>query len=136
MSRAIIRVARLDSRLSDLATAGTLAMPEPVDVPKMVKLTVKDGPNVKFKGAAIDSYSQNPERIRFEELMLFAVVGGEFLAARAWHSNVDGEATFWTVSPVDTVADCMAAWGWSDTAKGFAKRLHWDAVRYYGEAPK
>jgi hypothetical protein len=133
MSRAIIRVASLDSRLADLATAGALAMPEPVDAPKAVKLTVKDGPNVRFWGLPIDSYGQNPERIRFEELTLFAVAGGGFVAARAWHSNVDGESTFWTAAAVETVEDCMTAWGWSDTAKGFAKRLRWDATRHYGE---
>ena len=98
-----------------------------------VKLTVKDGPNVQFSGANVSGYSQNNERPRWEELILFAVEGGGFVAARGWHSNLEGEETFWTAREVSTVRDCMEVWGWTPVAKGFAKKLKWDVTAYIGE---
>jgi hypothetical protein len=133
MPAKIERVAGLDAPLARaVADAGFLDNPPEA---KSVRLIVKDGPNVKFIGAEIASNAGNNERIRWEEVVLFAVESGEFVAARAWHSNVDGEESFWTASEVATVGDAMAAWNWSTMAKGIAKKLKWDIALYVGARP-
>lgn len=121
-------------RVADLSTPldrATAAITAAGDF-RAVKITVKDGPNLKFRGRVVAEYQQNPERPRWEELILFAVEGAGWVAARAWHSNVAGEESFWHAAEVATVEDAMAAWGWSATAKGFARRLKWDVAKRIG----
>ena len=113
-----------------IAAAGGIG--PPMTEAERFKITVKDGPNLEFVGVLVDSYSQNNTRQRFEEMELFAVMGGGFVAVRNWHSNVAGEETFATAGEVVTLADAMEIWGWTPVAKGFAKKLGWDVVHRIG----
>ena len=125
-------------RVADLSTPLAIAIPAAgFDLAALdygnERLTVKEGPNVRFTGAEIASNGGNPERLRYEQCVLFAVKGGGFVAARAWHSNAPGEESFWSAETVETVEQTMAAWGWSTAGKGMAKKLKWDVTRYIGE---
>jgi hypothetical protein len=123
------------ARLADLATPIAEALAPLGITParaKPVKLVVKDGPNLKFRGSVIDRYGQNPERNRWEELLIYQLEDRSYVAARAWHSNVPGEESFWFADAVETVEQAMTVWGWTNTAKGYARTLGWDVARRIG----
>ena len=97
-----------------------------------VRLNGKNAADVQFIGAELETYNSNDKKPRFEEVTLFALQGGGFVAAHGWHSNVEGEDTFWFIAQVETVEDAMNLFDWTPVAKGFARRLKWDVTRYIG----
>lgn len=123
MADAIGRRAGLGDTLAEAIESGGR------DTNYLVELSVKDGPSVSFIGAEVSSYSMNPDRSRWAELKLWETIECNYVAGRAWHSNIGGEATFWTAAQVQTVEDAMDLWGWDAVAKAFARKLKWDVVR-------
>ncbi len=124
MNEPIARKATLSTRLDALyPDSSTLVF-------EATTLIGKNAPNVSFIGAELETYHSNDKKPRYEEVTLFALKGGGFVAAHAWHSNVDGEDTFWFVEKVETVEEAMKVWDWTPVAKAFARRLKWDATKY------
>jgi hypothetical protein len=99
---------------------------------RAVRLPIKGGPDLRFRGAEVASHCDTGNRDQWAELILFAVEGGGFVAVKGWHSRIDGQETFWTGGPVETVREAMEAWEWLQLAKGFAKKLKWDVVLRIG----
>ena len=130
MNAPIARKANLRTRLDQLYRDTAALTFEPI------RLHGKNAPDVQFTGVELESYHSNDKKPRFEEVSLFALEGGGFVAAHAWHSNVEGESTFWFVDKVVTVEDAMNVWEWTPVAKAFARRLKWDVVKHIagGEA--
>ena len=125
MTDPLPRKAGLDSKLS----AACEDMPEE-RVAASHRIAVKDGPDLAFDGYLLSAYTTNEDRPRWSELQLWQTDEGNFVGARAWHSRNAGEGTFWTADVVDTVEDAMQLWGWDSVAKGFARQLRWDVVKY------
>lgn len=98
------------------------------------KLICKNAPNVQFMGIELAQYQSSDAKPRYEEVVLFGTEAGGYIAAHAWHSNVAGEESFWTVAEVTTIKEAMDVWGWTPVAKAFARRLGWDSTLYLGIA--
>ncbi len=126
------RVASLDTPLNVALINADYSLDDLPYAP--VRLPVKDGPDLRFRGAEIASQAPGNLGARWGELILWRVEGGGFVAANGWHSNVPGEETFWRAEPVATVREAMAVWGWTPIAKSFAKRLRWDVAIHLGRA--
>ena len=124
MNAPIARKANLTTRLETLYP-DTAALEY-----ESVRLNSKNAPDHAFAGAELETYNSNATKPRYEEVTLFALQGGGFVAAHAWHSNVVGEETFWFVGKVETVEDAMTVWDWTPVAKAFARRLKWDVVKH------
>ena len=123
MNAPIARKANLTTRLDTLYPDAAVLACEPI------RLNGKNAPDVQFTGVELESYHSNDKKPRFEEVSLFALEGGGFVAAHAWHSNVEGESTFWFVDKVETVEQAMAVWDWTPVAKAFARRLKGDVTK-------
>lgn len=125
MNAPIARKANLTTRLETLYPAADFA-----EAFAPIRLNGKNAPDVQFTGVELESYHSNDKKPRFEEVTLFALEGGGFVAAHAWHSNIEGEDTFWQVAKAETVEDAMNVWDWTPVAKAFARRLKWDVTKH------
>lgn len=126
MKAPLPRVAGLDDAIAPALVAAEIML-SGLDY-RAVRLPIKNGPDLRFRGAEIASQAENSNRQQWAELILFAVEGGGFVAVKGWHSSIDGQETFWTGGPVATIREAMASWDWLQLAKTFAKRLKWDVV--------
>lgn len=124
MNAPIARKANLTTRLDTLYPDTAALAFEPI------RLTGKNAPDVQFTGAELETYHSNQTKQRYEETTLFALEGGGFVAAHAWHSNVEGEDTIWTIAKVETVEEAMDVFQWTPVAKAFARRLKWDVTKH------
>jgi len=122
------RIADLDTPLSSLYPA---SMPDDFE---KVRLTIQNGPNLRFNGALLINEAPLESRTRHDRFQLYAIEGGGFVAAHGWISTIPGENNFWSAAEVQTVRDVMAAWKWCVPAKGLAKVLQWDIAEYLGSA--
>lgn len=129
----IERIAGLDSRLSEVTDlAERIAREGRLD---SVKLSCHEGPNMRFTGVQIYGWEGNTNREgRWLTLALFAVHGGQWVAASSWCSNNPDETDITRARVVETVRDVMAVWGWQNSAKIAAKELRWDVTEYVGSA--
>lgn len=101
---------------------------------RSIRLPIKGGPDLRFRGYEVEKQAERSEKPQWAELVLFAVESGGYVAVKGWHSNIDGQETFWTGGPVTTIREAMTAWEWLQLAKSFAKRLKWDVAERIGGA--
>jgi hypothetical protein len=131
MPKKIERVAGLDSRLSDIAAACDLVLTG-LGL-QSIRLSCHEGPNMRFIGGPVYNWCGKPNRDgRWLELSLYAVEGGQWVAASSWCSKNPDEQDITRARIVETVRDVMAAWGWANSAKIAAKELQWDVAEYVG----
>lgn len=133
MPKKIERIAGLDTRLSDIAHLQD-------GIPREgafagIKLSCHEGPNMRFAGLQVYGWEGRPNYDgRWLTLGLFAVEGGQWVAASSWCSNNSDETDLTRARVVETVRDVMQAWGWQNSAKIAAKELRWDVTEYVGSA--
>jgi hypothetical protein len=132
MKAPLPRVAGLDDAIAPALAAAEIMLSGLTF--RKVRLPIKGGPDLRFVGAEVASQTENSNRPQWAELILFAVEGGGFVAVKGWHSDVDGQETFWTGGPVTTIREAMEAWDWLQLAKTFAKQLKWDVTLRIGGA--
>ncbi len=130
MKAPLPRVAGLDDPIAPALVAANFSL---AGLPyRAVRLPIKGGPDLRFRGAEVAGQADNSNRDQWAELILFAVEGGGFVAVKGWHSNLAGQETFWTGGPVESIREAMEAWEWLQLAKGFAKKLKWDVAQRIG----
>lgn len=115
----------LDSPLTTAAPA------KPEHKARKYEVQGSDEPDAIIRGWVLDEYEQPAYDNRRLVLRLMETEGGAFLALVGKCSDNPGEPSFWTVAPVTTVADAMAAWGNTVAAKKFARQMGWDARRRF-----
>lgn len=130
MKPALPRVANLDDSLATaLKSAGYSFLDQQY---KRVRLPIKGGPDLRFSGFEVAKIAESKNKPQWAELILYAIEGGGFAAVKGWHSDIEGQDTFWTGGSVTTVREAMEAWDWLQLAKSLAKRLEWDVSLHLG----
>ena len=114
----------------DLSSPLSEAIPGALDLgdlgpPQSFRLSVSNGPDLRFRGWRLDGYDAGARNGRQIDLQLYGVEGGGYVAAQVSAPLHDGETELFHAAPVATVRDCMDLWGWGKAAKAYAKALGW-----------